>query len=389
MLICPVADVTPARLRPYLTTYVNLCWVIGQFLASGVLKGVSQRQDQWAYRIPYALQWIWPVPLIIGIALCPESPYWLVKKDRVEEAKRSLIRLTSPRDTAFNADETVSMIVHTNELEKSQSAGTSYFDCFKGVNLRRTEICAVTWFIQSWCGSGFMGFSTYFYEQAGLDVEFAFNLSLCQYALGALGVFASWGLMIKCGRRTLYVWGLLVLCGLLFIIGMLGIAARSNTSAQWAIGSMLLIYTFVYDSTVGPVCYSLVAELSSVRLRQKTTVLARNLYNIGSLVGNVLTPRMLNPGAWDWGAKSGLFWCGMCFLCFLWSFFRLPEPKGRTFAELDILFEQKVSARKFATTEVDPFMSETERRASVTAMEDTVGDEKTASHVEKVQSATS
>lgn len=30
------------------------------------------RQDQWSYRIPYGLQWIWPVPLLIGIALAPE-----------------------------------------------------------------------------------------------------------------------------------------------------------------------------------------------------------------------------------------------------------------------------------------------------------------------------
>jgi MFS transporter, SP family, general alpha glucoside:H+ symporter len=384
------ADVTPLPLRPYLTTYVNLCWVIGQFLASGVLKGVSDIEGQWAYRIPYALQWIWPIPLIVGIFLAPESPYWLVKHDRIEEAKHSLLRLTSRKDTTFNPDETISMIVHTNELEKAANAGTSYFDCFRGVNFRRTEVCAVTWFIQSWCGSTFMGFSTYFYEQAGLDVSFAFNLSLCQYALGAIGVFCSWGLMIKFGRRTLYVYGLAALCSLLLIIGFCGLAARDNKSAQWAIGSMLLVYTFLYDATVGPVCYSLVAELSSVRLRQKTTVLARNLYNVGSIVGNVLTPRMLNPGAWDWGAKSGLFWAGCCFACFVWAFFRLPEPKGRTYAELDVLFEQKIGARHFATTDVDIFMSQSVRRASVAgASVDTdkkLADKDVHTQVEQVQS---
>jgi len=36
-------------------------------------------------------------------------------------------------------------------------------------------------------------------------------------------------------------------------------------------------------------------------------------------------------------------------------YFRLPEPRGRTYGELDMLFEQKVSARKFAGTKVDPF----------------------------------
>ncbi|KAF1992206.1 sugar transporter-like protein [Aulographum hederae CBS 113979] len=349
------AEVCPVSLRAYLTTYVNLCWVIGQFLASGVLKGVSNRTDEWGYRIPYALQWIWPIPLIIGIYLAPESPWWLVRKERHQEAKRMLLRLTSRNSPSFNPDETIAMMVHTNELEKATTKGSSYIDCFRKTDLRRTEIASVAWFIQSFCGASFMGFSTYFYEQAGLDVSHAFSLSLAQYALGAIGTLLSWFLMTRFGRRTLYVYGQAIMCCLLLIIGFCGLADPGNGGAQWAIGSMLLIFTFVYDSTVGPVCYSLVAEIPSTRLRQKTVVLARNLYNVGSIITNILTPRMLNPGAWNWGAKSGFFFAGTCFLCFVWSFFRLPEPKGRTYAELDMLFEKKVAARKFKGAVVEMF----------------------------------
>lgn len=39
----------------------------------------------------------------------------------------------------------------------------------------------------------------------------------------------------------------------------------------------------------------------------------------------------------------------------MYTYFRVPEPKDRTFAELDLLFERKVSARNFAKTEVDVF----------------------------------
>jgi SP family general alpha glucoside:H+ symporter-like MFS transporter len=45
----------------------------------------------------------------------------------------------------------------------------------------------------------------------------------------------------------------------------------------------------------------------------------------------------------------------MCFLCLAWTYFRLPEPKGRTYGEIDILFERRVPARKFRETEVDEF----------------------------------
>jgi len=49
---------------------------MGQFIASGVLRAVLTREDQWAYRIPFAIQWMWPLPILIGCIFAPESPWW-------------------------------------------------------------------------------------------------------------------------------------------------------------------------------------------------------------------------------------------------------------------------------------------------------------------------
>ena len=176
-----------------------------EFIASGVLRGVLTRTDVWAYRIPFALQWFWPVPLIIGVFLAPESPWWLIRHDRPEEAKKALLRLTSHGDESFNADETIAMMSYTNQIEKQMSEGTTYAQCFRGVDLRRTEIACLTWLCQAMCGSSIQSFSTYFYEQAGLTTAGAFDLSLGQYALGIVGTLGSWFLMSWFGRRTLYV----------------------------------------------------------------------------------------------------------------------------------------------------------------------------------------
>lgn len=349
------SEVCPTQLRAYLTTYVNLCWVMGQLIGSGVLRSVVTRTDQWAYRIPFAVQWIWPVPIIIGVLFAPESPWWLVRRGRTEDAKKALLSLTSKKntDTAFNVDDTVAMMVTTNELERALESGTGYLDCFKGIDLRRTEIVCVTWSIQNLCGSAFMGYSTYFYEQAGLPTVDAFDMSMAQYAIGFLGTVGSWFLMSHAGRRTLYVNGLALLTLLLLLIGLISIS--NSKGAAWGIGSLLLVYTFTYDITVGPVCYSLVAEIPSTRLKTKSIVLARNVYNVIGIINNVIVPYMLNPTAWNWKGKAGFFWAGACFLCLLWSYFRLPEPKGRTYGELDILFEKRVSARKFKGTDVSPW----------------------------------
>ncbi|KAJ0136146.1 Maltose permease MAL31 [Colletotrichum tanaceti] len=66
------SEVAPVVLRPYLTTFINMCWVIGQFFAAAVNKGSFHHQDEWAYRIPFGVQWVWPVPILIGLFFAPE-----------------------------------------------------------------------------------------------------------------------------------------------------------------------------------------------------------------------------------------------------------------------------------------------------------------------------
>ncbi|KAL4748205.1 hypothetical protein BDW72DRAFT_214972 [Aspergillus terricola var. indicus] len=349
------SEVCPVVLRPYLTTYINMCWVMGQFIAAGVNRGSFQRMDQWSYRIPFAVQWAWPLPILIGILFAPESPWWHVRRGDITRAKRALQRLTSPQDASFDADATIAMIQHTNELEKSLSAGTSYLDCFRGVNRRRTEIVCGIWIVQTLSGQNIMGYFAYFCVQAGLPEIHSFNLSLGQYALGVLGTIGSWFLMAKLGRRTIHLLGLSSLFTLLIITGSLSFAPESNSAAKWAIGVMLMVFTLVYDISIGPVTYSLVSELSSTRLKAKTINLARAGYNISNIVVNVLTNYQLNDSAWAWGARSPYFWAGTCLLCLGWSALRVPEPKGRTYEELDLLFEQRVPAWRFKNTEVDPY----------------------------------
>ncbi|KAM0816133.1 putative MFS alpha-glucoside transporter [Seiridium cardinale] len=356
LTITYAAEVCPVALRGYLTTYINFCWGIGQEIGIGVIMGNLWRTDEWAYRIPYAIQWMWPAPLLVGIYLAPESPWWLVRREKLEDAKRSLLRLTSlEKETKFDADETIAMMVHTTALEQKITRGASYLDCFRGTDLRRTEIVCMVWAIQNLSGNSFSNYSTYFLEQAGLDSSKAYAFALGQYAINCVGVFGAWGLMkLGVGRRSLYLYGLVALFFMLLILGFLGLVP-DRTTASLATGAIMLVWALCYQLTVGTVCYSLVSEISTRRLQIKTVVLGRILYNIVAIICGVLTPYMLNPGAWNWGNYTGFFWAGICFLCIIYTYFRVPEPSGRTFAELDLLFERRIGARKFASTKVDVF----------------------------------
>jgi len=202
-----------------------------------------------------------------------------------------------------------------------------------------------------------LGWGTYFMEQVGLTPTNAYSLGVGQSAMGFVGTVGSWFLMPHFGRRTLYLWGQAMMFVILIIIGGLGIPTLS-TNTGWGIGACILLLVLAYDLTVGPVCYSLVAEMPSTRLRIKTVVLARNVYNVAGIVIGTLQPRFMNPTAWNWGGKTAFFWAGMNLLGLVWTYFRLPEPKGLTYADMDVLFENKVSARKFRKVEVDPYRSD-------------------------------
>lgn len=57
-----------------MTSWVNICWVLGGLLSTGILRGLLNINSEWGYRIPFALQWLWPIPVVIATLLCPESP---------------------------------------------------------------------------------------------------------------------------------------------------------------------------------------------------------------------------------------------------------------------------------------------------------------------------
>jgi SP family general alpha glucoside:H+ symporter-like MFS transporter len=67
-------------------------------------------------------KWMWPAPLFIVAFFAPESPWWLVRKGRFDDAKRSLTRLTSAKGKDdFDADQTIAMMRHTIASEKEVS----------------------------------------------------------------------------------------------------------------------------------------------------------------------------------------------------------------------------------------------------------------------------
>ncbi|KAF5007856.1 hypothetical protein FDECE_5771 [Fusarium decemcellulare] len=316
------AEVVPSTLRAIMLSNVNMCWLIGQFAALGILRIFVNNDTQWSYRLPFAIQWGMAVPLIIGVCFCPDSPWWLIRHERQADARRSLQRLTNGHH--LNVDETIVVMEHTNMFEKKHNyGGASYRDCFKGTNRRRTEIACAVWACQALCGSTLTSYCAYFFTQAGFDATYSFTLSTGMYGMGILGGIISWVFLAYVGRRKLYLTGLSFALGFLTVGGITSVALTSTGVTNWILGGLIIAMTFTYNITIGPVCYVLVAEIPSTRLRVKTVALARVTYNIFMMLNNVVVPQMLSPTAWN------------------------LKGKALSYLELDILFEKRAPTKKF------------------------------------------
>ncbi|CAE7173697.1 hypothetical protein CFE70_005019 [Pyrenophora teres f. teres 0-1] len=354
LAISYAADLCPTHLRGYMTSWINMCWVIGGLLSTGILTGLMKNNTQWGYRIPFALQWIWPFPIIAATLLAPESPWWLVRKGRINEAKEAIRKITTPTDgIEFDLDAHVEMMIVTNEYEKQVGSGTNYWHLFKGSDLHRTEVSAMAFITQSLCGVPFMGFGTQFMQSVGLSQGDSFHLTVGQDCLGLVGCFIAWWIMTRFGRRPIYLAGLSAITIILLIVGFIGLAPSTNKSASLAGGVLIILMIFCFQLSLGPICYSLAAEIPSSRLRVKTVALSRASYNSIVFVTNTIMPKMVGKNDWNWGAKGGFFWAGISSLFIVWGYFRLPEPKGFTYSELDLMFEHNVSARKFTREAAD------------------------------------
>lgn len=341
------AEVCPTVLRSYLTTFVNLCWVIGHLIAAGVLDSLVSNTTEWSYRVPFAVQWIWPVPLFFILWFAPDSPWWLVRQGRFTEAEHALSRLSDFKDEGnVNVKQNLAMIIYTNQHEKDMSAGSSYLDCFKGPDRRRTEIACLSWTTQVFSGFAIQAYITYFFTLAGLSPGDSYKLALGTYSIAFVGTVSSWLLQAYVGRRKIFLCGLATMTPIMWIVGFLALAPTTRGIA-WAQSVLLLVWFGAYGLTIGPIPFVIASEISSSRLRSKTLGLARNSCYVMVILSAVVAPYMLNPLQGNLMGKAAFPAAAMSLVCLVWAYFRLPETKGRTYTELDIMFELRVTARKF------------------------------------------
>jgi MFS transporter, SP family, general alpha glucoside:H+ symporter len=111
---------------------------------------------------------MFPTPLAILLFFAPESPWWLVRQGRLEQAANSVERLG--RKSQMNSSETVAMMRRVIELEKTEKP-PNHLELFKGTDLRRTLIVAFVYAAQNLTGNLIANQAVYFFERTSSHVH--------------------------------------------------------------------------------------------------------------------------------------------------------------------------------------------------------------------------
>jgi hypothetical protein len=99
--------------------------------------------------------------------------------------------------------------------------------------------------------------------------------------------------------------------------------------------------------------FVILCEVSATRVRSKTIAVATAVQAVFGIVMTIVFPYLINPDQANLRGKVGFFFGGLSALSLLWAHFRVPETKGRTYEELDLMFARAVPAREFKQYHVE------------------------------------
>lgn len=180
-----MSEVLPPKLRGPLLAFFSIFTLVGQLIGSGVIFACLDMDN--GYVIGFATQWLFSgIPLIISFII-PESPVYLIRKNKFDQARKAQLRL---QPNVADAEKTLDSIKADIEHERKQS-GATYWDCFRPVHARRTWIVLYASIMPLIFGLTLLAQASYFAQVVGMDADASVIILLLGITLGLIANIAS------------------------------------------------------------------------------------------------------------------------------------------------------------------------------------------------------
>ncbi|TVY81266.1 Quinate permease [Lachnellula suecica] len=340
-----VAENCPPAVRGRITGLFQEFLVIGStfayWLNYGVALHIAPSTKQW--RIPVAIQLIPGGFLFIGLFFLKESPRWLMKQGRYEEAASSLAYMR--REDIENPEivKEIAEIRASIDEELALTEGVTWKECIAPGVRYRFLIGFCIMFFQQFSGTNSIGYyAPQIFQTVGIS---ATNTSL--FATGIYGTVkvCTTGIFLligidKLGRRKSLMFGAAWMMTMMFILGAVLHNKPPNTKttvispASIAMVVMIYLYVIGYSASWGPIPWVYLSEIFPTRLRSYGVGMGAATQWLFNFVITEVTPNAVNHIGWRTFLMFGIF----CLAMGTWAFFFIKETKGKSLEDMDILF---------------------------------------------------
>jgi MFS family permease len=299
--------------RASLTSLYNSLWYSGAIVAAWSTFGTFKINSSWSWRIPSALQ---SVPSVLQLAFLwfgPESPRWLISKDREVEALQVLAYYHADGDeqdplVQYEYEEIKTAI----DLDRAAATSVGWMSFVKTSSNRKRLmiIVALGWFSQ-WSGNGLV---SYYLN----DVFNTIGITDPTIKLLINGILQIWNLswavtasflVERIGRRVLFLTSCIGM--LLFFIFQTVCSARyaitKSEPAAHAVVAFIFLFYASYDIAFTPLIVSYTLEILPYALRAKGITIFSFVISLALIFNQYVNPVALSKIGWKYYVSLFLF----------------------------------------------------------------------------------
>jgi len=335
-----ITELSHPNQRGKITAVYNTFYYFGSTIAAWTTYGTLQIQSNWSWRLPSLLQ---VVPSFIQLCLLwllPESPRWLISKDRPDEAIKIMAKYHANGDLN---DEIIQFefaeIQTAIKLERDKSLGR-YKDLIstKG-NRYRLFICVCCGLFSQLAGTGLTGYYlTKILTEIGItDAQFQNRLN------GIIGI-TNWieasvfALLVdRLGRRPLFLTSNAAMC-CTFAVWIALTAVQNKTGSAGAgkgVIVMIFFHNFFYNLCWVSLNVAYPVEILTYRIRANGIMVQSLATNLALFFGQYVNPIGIEHAGW----KFYFLYEGFLVIALVTVFFFFIETRGATLEEIAKTFD--------------------------------------------------
>ncbi|KAF2729713.1 hexose transporter-like protein [Polyplosphaeria fusca] len=339
--------------RPIMTSLFNALYFVGALIAAGISFGTQAIDNDWSWRIPSLLQAVPSLLQISFIFFIPESPRFLISKDKIDEAFQILVKYHAEGDpdSEFVKAE-MAQIEGTIKLELENS-NRSWWEMIATAGMRKRVIIgsALGLFTQ-WSGNTLI---SYFLNDLLKLIGFTdpnfkgkLNVGLNSWQLVNAVVISLF--VRRFPRRKMYMVCVisLLFCYIAWTVSMERFMTTSSQSAAIATIFFIFAYSPCYNMGYNALTYTYLIELFPFAQRARGITIFQFFGRGAAFFTTFVNPIGLDNIKWKWLIT---YCCWLGFEC-VFVYFMFPETYGRTLEELAFLFEDQTLADE-ATARVE------------------------------------